>query len=242
MLNADCDVLASSIKLRWSWYSSTRHSRRRLSSWRNLTRLRAHLARWSLSTTSSCWTPARLSLTLKPTHMIFFSHFLKLEVVMQTTGDCEVMHFNSSTSAFSPVLFCYSMFYHLGDCLNRATFYSYPYCDFVIVTGALSQICTIGWFVWTVLVLLSPPRRICNRHCFSVCLSVSNFVQKLLTDLHEIFREGWQWASEQMIKFWWRSRSQIPIWITALVRRALVEVCTVPVLLVMGCIFMPFVV
>jgi len=22
-------------------------------------------------------------------------------------------------------------------------------------------------------------------------------------DLHEIFREGWQWASEQMITFWW---------------------------------------
>jgi len=27
-------------------------------------------------------------------------------------------------------------------------------------------------------------------------------------DLHEIFREGWQWASEQVIKFWWLSRSQ----------------------------------
>jgi len=26
-------------------------------------------------------------------------------------------------------------------------------------------------------------------------------------DLHEIFREGWQWASEQPVKFWWRSRS-----------------------------------
>ena len=37
-----------------------------------------------------------------------------------------------------------------------------------------------------------------------VCLSVSN--------LHEIFREGWQWAR--------------------LVRRVLAEVCTVPVLLV----------
>jgi len=22
------------------------------------------------------------------------------------------------------------------------------------------------------------------------------------TDLHEIFREGWQWANEEMIKFW----------------------------------------
>jgi len=23
------------------------------------------------------------------------------------------------------------------------------------------------------------------------------------TDLDEIFREGWQWASEQIITFWW---------------------------------------
>jgi len=41
-----------------------------------------------------------------------------------------------------------------------------------------------------------------------VCLSVSNFAQ---TDLHEIFREGWQWAIEQMIKFWWRSGSWVRI-------------------------------
>jgi len=42
------------------------------------------------------------------------------------------------------------------------------------------------------------------------------------------------WAVEQMIKFWWRSGSQIQIWIhiTTLVRPALAEVCTVPVLLV----------
>jgi len=33
-------------------------------------------------------------------------------------------------------------------------------------------------------------------------MSVSNFAQKLQTDLHIIFKEGWQWASEQMIKFW----------------------------------------
>jgi len=47
-------------------------------------------------------------------------------------------------------------------------------------------------------------------------------------------------ASEQMIKFWWRFRSQIRIriWIqiqiriVTLVRCALAEVCTVPVLLV----------
>jgi len=53
------------------------------------------------------------------------------------------------------------------------------------------------------------------------------------TDLHEIFRESWQWASEQMVKFWWRSgsRIRIRIRIATLVRRALAEVCTVPVLL-----------
>ena len=66
-----------------------------------------------------------------------------------------------------------------------------------------------------------------------VCLSVRNFAQKLL---HEIFREGWQWANEQMMKFWRRYGSGLRIWIwiciVTLVRRALVEVCTVAVLLV----------
>jgi len=67
-------------------------------------------------------------------------------------------------------------------------------------------------------------------------------------DLHEIFREGWQCASEQMIKFWWQSGSgiwiQIQIWIrmripiATLVRRALVEVSNVPVLLVYLCFYM----
>jgi len=49
-------------------------------------------------------------------------------------------------------------------------------------------------------------------------------------DLHEIFREVSQ-ADEQMIKFWWQSRSQIRIHIVTLVRCALAEVCSVPVLL-----------
>jgi len=30
---------------------------------------------------------------------------------------------------------------------------------------------------------------------------VSNFAQKLQTDLHEIFREGWQWANQQLVSF-----------------------------------------
>jgi len=45
--------------------------------------------------------------------------------------------------------------------------------------------------------LLPPPRKIWFRRC----LFVSNYVQNFQTDLQEIFREGWQWASEQMIKF-----------------------------------------
>jgi len=73
----------------------------------------------------------------------------------------------------------------------------------------------------------------------------------------EIFTKGWQWANEQVIKFQWQSGSpsgfsrfvtigRYAQWLTdinlllilihqtaALVRRALAEVCTVPVLLVM---------
>ena len=72
--------------------------------------------------------------------------------------------------------------------------------------------------------------------CLSVCLSVcllATLRKNFRTDLHEIFREGWQWASEQMNKFWWRPGSRIRIRfrirIATLVRRALAEVCTVPV-------------
>jgi len=39
-----------------------------------------------------------------------------------------------------------------------------------------------------------------------VCLSVFLLVtlwKNFGMDLHEIFREGWQWASKQMTKFWW---------------------------------------
>jgi len=34
------------------------------------------------------------------------------------------------------------------------------------------------------------------------CLSVSNFALNFSTDLHEVFRECWQWACEQIITFW----------------------------------------
>jgi len=90
------------------------------------------------------------------------------------------------------------------------------------------------------LLFLPPPRRISNRR-LSVCLSVyllATLRKNFQTDLHEIFRNGWQWANEQRIKFWRRSgsriRMQIPIriCIATLVRRALVEACTVPLLLI----------
>jgi len=73
--------------------------------------------------------------------------------------------------------------------------------------------------------------------CLSVCLSVcllATLCKNFGIDLHGISREGWQWASEQMVTFWWQSRSRIRIQIriATLVRRALAEVCTVLVLLV----------
>jgi len=49
--------------------------------------------------------------------------------------------------------------------------------------------------------LLTSAKRLCNR---VVCLLV--FLRKdLRTDLHKIYREGWQRASEQTVEFWWRS-------------------------------------
>jgi len=36
--------------------------------------------------------------------------------------------------------------------------------------------------------------------CLSVCL-LANFSQNLRTDLHQIFREGWQWGNEQVLNF-----------------------------------------
>ena len=58
--------------------------------------------------------------------------------------------------------------------------------------------------------------------CLFVCL-LAALCKNFQTDLHEIFRESWQWANEQMIKVWWRSgsRVRIRIRIATLVRRAL---------------------
>ena len=90
--------------------------------------------------------------------------------------------------------------------------------------------------------------------CLFACLLATSCLLATLrktfrTDLHEIFWVGWQWASEQMIKFWWRCGSRIRIWIriririATLVRRALAEVCIVPVVLaflylVLRCVFL----
>ena len=75
--------------------------------------------------------------------------------------------------------------------------------------------------------LLPPPRRICNRRYLFVCLSVCEQLCAKTSERICMKFSGkvWQWFSEQMIKFWWRSRSRIHFATVA-------ELCIVPVLLV----------
>ena len=104
--------------------------------------------------------------------------------------------------------------------------------------------------------VITLPRRLCFRCCLFVCVFfclLATLRKNFQIDLREIFSEGWQWANEQMIKFRWQSispsgyRDCFPDTLqkvinghsfilirqmAALVRRALVKVCTVPVLLV----------
>jgi len=107
------------------------------------------------------------------------------------------------------VLACFNNYLCRCFCLLLSIFYSYFY---------LRQ----GGYVFVIV-------------CLSVCL-LATFHKNFQTDLHEIFREGWQWGKEEIIKFWLRYGSGIRIWIhiriTSLVRHVLAEVCTVPVLLV----------
>jgi len=80
---------------------------------------------------------------------------------------------------------------------------------------------------------LRSPTRWRFRHCLFVC-PLATFSKNFGTDLHEIFRKGWQWASEQRITFLRRSGTNLPDGgtdIATLVRRSLEGVCTVPVLL-----------
>ena len=76
-------------------------------------------------------------------------------------------------------------------------------------------------------ILLPPTRRLCFRRCLSVSL-LATLRKNVRTDLHEIFRNGWQRSNEQMVKFWWRSgsRIRIRIRIVTLVIRVLAEVYT----------------
>ena len=74
-------------------------------------------------------------------------------------------------------------------------YHSFPMCSFYCHTSCVT-VCE-SW--------LPPPRRICNRHCLFVC-QLATLHRNLWTVLHEIFRKGWQWANEQMIKFWWQSK------------------------------------
>jgi len=43
--------------------------------------------------------------------------------------------------------------------------------------------------------------------CLSVCL-LATLNKNFRRDFHEIFMEGWLWANEQTVKFWWRIRSE----------------------------------
>jgi len=47
--------------------------------------------------------------------------------------------------------------------------------------------------------------------CLYICL-LATLHKIFQTDLLEIFTEGWQWAIEQMITFWWWSGSQIQVY------------------------------
>ena len=67
-----------------------------------------------------------------------------------------------------------------------------------------------------------------------VCL-LATLHENFQVDLHEILREGWQWAIDQMITFLCQSRTDSPDGgtdVAILVRRTLMKVCTVLVLLV----------
>jgi len=55
--------------------------------------------------------------------------------------------------------------------------------------------------------------------CLFACL-LATLRKTFRTDLHEIFREGWQRTIEQTIKFWWRSGSWIRIQIRTRIRIA----------------------
>jgi len=94
-----------------------------------------------------------------------------------------------------------------------------PSCDVQLQYSSVISIFSVslkGYTGFVASAFLPPPWRICFRRCLSVCLPVCLLLATLrknfVTDLHEIFREGWQWANEQLIKFWWVA-IRITVWI-----------------------------
>jgi len=78
----------------------------------------------------------------------------------------------------------------------------------VVTADPLKRLCHYGvMHVHVITNIVTSAKEVMFSSLF-VCLCVSNFSQKLQ---NEIFREGWQWATERMIKFWWRSGSGIRI-------------------------------
>jgi len=61
-------------------------------------------------------------------------------------------------------------------------------------------------FLWLIIFITSAKEDMFSSLfvCLSVCL-LATLRRNFPTDLHEIFREGWQWVTEQKIKFCWRS-------------------------------------
>ena len=71
--------------------------------------------------------------------------------------------------------------------------------------AAVPLLCTVPWnrgfhlCCVVVIPILPPPRRLCFRRRMSVCL-LGTLRKNCGMILHEIFREGWQWAEERLIK------------------------------------------
>jgi len=65
-------------------------------------------------------------------------------------------------------------------------------------------------------------------------MSVNNFAQNFRADLHEILREGWQWAIVKIRLNFSGDPDHGSEYVATLVRRALAEVCTVLVFLVIA--------
>jgi len=57
-------------------------------------------------------------------------------------------------------------------------------------------------FLCKIYFLLTPTKTLCFVVCLFACL-LATLHKNFVTDLHEILREGGQWANEQIIKFLW---------------------------------------